>query len=235
MPNTKRGFYHPTAIIILAVITLSFALVFFINTQYFLRKHQSSPTPAPQYQSSPTASPQKSPINETANPDSIGANWKTYTNDKLGFSLDYPQNWFINTDSEIDIYLRNQDFESKTSQSKPRYPNSGYPDDYEYIRVLNNVNEQETPGYTKPIDWYRDLASRNQKANVAGGGYDLTTVKTFLLNGKASIIVKNKSDETTAFVLTPIGENVHRLIVSPYEKINDKEVIQILSTFKFTN
>src|SRR3990167_10750180 len=36
-----------------------------------------------------TPSPSSNP-NETANPDSIGANWKTYTNSKRGYEFKYP-------------------------------------------------------------------------------------------------------------------------------------------------
>lgn len=58
--------------------------------------------PCPTSQSSPT------PSDETANPDSIGANWKTYTNKQLGFSLKYPPNWKvdINCNGQGSVYTR---------------------------------------------------------------------------------------------------------------------------------
>ena len=38
-------------------------------------------------------SPAPTGATETANPDSIGANWKTYTNTQHGYSLKYPTTW----------------------------------------------------------------------------------------------------------------------------------------------
>ncbi len=162
------------------------------------------------------------------------ANWKTYTNTKLGYSIKYPSTWLINNDSEDDVYIRNQNFATKESQAKPRYPKSGYPQDYIYIRILSNINPQEVPGYSKPIDWYKDLASKKGKVNDVEGTLDLNTVNNFSLGGKQSIVVKSSYDEVMALLLTPVDEDVHRILISPYEKLNDAEVSRILSTFKFT-
>lgn len=42
----------------------------------------------------PIPSPSVTP-NETANPDSIGVNWKTYTNTRFGYSFEYPPDKYI--------------------------------------------------------------------------------------------------------------------------------------------
>ncbi len=39
---------------------------------------------------SPKPQPSQTPSNETANPDSIGGNWKSYKNEEYGFELKYP-------------------------------------------------------------------------------------------------------------------------------------------------
>lgn len=54
-----------------------------------------SPTIA---QNSPTPT-----IDETASPDRIGANWKTYTNTKLGFKLKYPLEYTIEEEGESKV------------------------------------------------------------------------------------------------------------------------------------
>lgn len=136
MPNVKRGFYHPTAIIILAVITLSFALVFFINTQYFLRKHQPSPTLVAQTTTTPSPSPQKSPTDATAN-------WKTY-NGKY-FSFKYPQKWIIEN-ALPESAKTHLEMVSIRGSSVVSFTVSAEKDDYQkvidYAETLNNPKVQ---------------------------------------------------------------------------------------------
>ena len=52
-----------------------------------------------------TESPAPSGAGEIANPDLIGANWKTYTNDTYKFSLKYPPSYSIEEKSGIDTKL----------------------------------------------------------------------------------------------------------------------------------
>ena len=64
---------------------------------YFVYSNFQTKTPTSTIQPSP------SPADETANPDSIGANWKTYTN--KGIYFEYPSDWNISpyTDNTIII------------------------------------------------------------------------------------------------------------------------------------
>lgn len=88
--SLSKGFYHPVAILILAAITLSVAVIFYINSKYLFK----APEPVP----SPIQSATKEP-DETTNPDQVGANWKTYNSDSGKFSLKYPSDWSITTTS----------------------------------------------------------------------------------------------------------------------------------------
>ena len=48
--------------------------------------------------------PSSSPADETAKPDSIGANWKTYTNSKYRYVIRYPNDWDVvdvHTDEKV--------------------------------------------------------------------------------------------------------------------------------------
>ncbi len=94
----RSGFYHPISILILAIITLTVALAIFANSGFFANKNIPSPTQTPQV--SPKSSPTKSP-DPIANPDSIGANWKTYTNSKHKITFQYPLELIIKETDEL--------------------------------------------------------------------------------------------------------------------------------------
>lgn len=67
---------------------------------------------------SPAASLELPGVGETANPDLIGANWKTYTNTKYGYSFQYPSNWVETVDPSykqmnvvrLDLGLKDQKY-----------------------------------------------------------------------------------------------------------------------------
>ncbi|MBI4039700.1 hypothetical protein HY388_02625 [Candidatus Daviesbacteria bacterium] len=60
-----------------------------VSRQVAMPKPASSAVPTPTTIPNPTANPDSIPIKSG----SIGADWKTYTNTKLGYSLKYPPNW----------------------------------------------------------------------------------------------------------------------------------------------
>lgn len=231
----RKGFVLPLILIIVAIVLIAVGAIAYLQfkpTSFSLedlnRNISIKPSSSITSLSSPSPSIRSSEGNKTVN-------WETYTNSQLGFSLKNPTNWILYTPSNTDIYIRNQDFESKESKAKPRYPNSGYPYDYIYLRVISNMtdNDVKGSGYNKAIDWYQDLVSKKEKANIWTGTFDLSTVKNIVIDKKPSVVVKISFDETTAEVFTPVGNNIHHLIVSPYEKFNDEAVNQILTTFRF--
>lgn len=61
---------------------------------YYLGR-QTAPKPSPSPVVSQTSQPTPSPVDKTANPDSIGANWKTYTNAKYKIEFKYPANFLV--------------------------------------------------------------------------------------------------------------------------------------------
>ncbi|TSC87784.1 MAG: hypothetical protein G01um10145_965 [Microgenomates group bacterium Gr01-1014_5] len=92
----QRGFVEIIVIIgILVLVAIGGA--YYFGTQK--NNINSTSSPFPVSQASPTT------VDETANPDSIGANWKTYINQKSKFSLKYPLNWSIikQTDETVSL------------------------------------------------------------------------------------------------------------------------------------
>lgn len=92
----KRGFYHPVAILILAGITFSIAIVFYLNSNVLFKP---KPTPAPSAAESPQISPEPSPTQEPIV-------WKTYKNSNLGFSINYPDNFTVTETAEKISFAR---------------------------------------------------------------------------------------------------------------------------------
>src|SRR3990170_248678 len=82
MRSMKKGYFTPPVLIILAIIIFAVAIVIAINTD-LVKRIQKEPSPTPSL--SPTAR------QTTPSPDET-ANWKTYANPKVGFSIKYPPN-----------------------------------------------------------------------------------------------------------------------------------------------
>ena len=95
----RSGF---AAILILGLVMAAFAL----GGAFYL-KQKSSPTPPinnqPIIKSSPQAS--SSPADETVHTDEGSANWKTYANSVLGYTIKYPEGYKIQPLDERDIEI----------------------------------------------------------------------------------------------------------------------------------
>lgn len=76
------------------------AIVVFIIIAYKFGKQPVIPTPT---QPSPTSVAQTSP---TINTDSM-TNWKTYTNEKYNYAIQYPQDWVFNLSGDSGLYIKN--------------------------------------------------------------------------------------------------------------------------------
>ena len=100
--KTKKGNMKIVAIII-AVLVVAAGIIIWL----LLRRAN---TPPPQAEVQPTVQTN----------DDI-TKWQTYTNEKLGFKVKYPVNWFaVESDNEKRIYFQNI---SKDNLKKP-YPNN---------------------------------------------------------------------------------------------------------------
>jgi hypothetical protein len=88
---------HWISILAMAVfVVLSLGVVAFMYYQNQALKSMLASLQTPVASSTPTASPSASP---SATPDTAG--WKTYTNTKLGFSIQYPPGWKQNYNPNV--------------------------------------------------------------------------------------------------------------------------------------
>lgn len=84
----RKGYFTPPVLIILAAIIFAVAILIALNTDLVKRlKKEPSPTPV----SSPTLSPSPTTQQSSSTTDEM-ANWKTYKNALVGFSIKYPAN-----------------------------------------------------------------------------------------------------------------------------------------------
>jgi hypothetical protein len=229
-PTTKWIIFLISSILfILAYVT---GLLIYRNTLIQQVQRASSQIKSLFSPSTSTITPTQSPA-PTTDP---ATNWDTYTNESQNISLKYPPDWIVVTSTyDNDVYIRNQNFNSEESKAKPRYPDSGYPDDYIYLRIVNSVTDKDVKiwGYNKATDWYKDLVNKNEKANLWTASFDLSTARNCTIGNIFSTVVKSTFTETVAEIFVPDGSIIRHLIVSPYERFDDKTVDQILSTFQF--
>ncbi|MCL5783923.1 MAG: hypothetical protein M1142_01010 [Patescibacteria group bacterium] len=108
----QKGFASLYILISLAIIAAAVGSYYIQKTANIPSKITSSiisqPIPTPAIQ------------NETTNPDLIGANWKTYTSQKLGLTFKLPPSWKQSDLEEDDSLLSNQDYLSYSTLSPER-------------------------------------------------------------------------------------------------------------------
>ena len=105
---------------ILIVLFIALAVVGYL---YYQNQGKSAPAPQQIPQPSPTtaASPTQTTSAETANPDSIGANWKTYIHGSLTFK--HPFDWIAKDfDYSNSVIIENMKSSIKITVSEGQYP-----------------------------------------------------------------------------------------------------------------
>lgn len=95
--TNQKGYSLPIPIIlgVLVVLGIGAGVYYFSSKQTV--SQQNNPTIAAASQT-----PTPTPKDETADPDSIGADWKTYTNTEAKVSLQYPSSWTIKEDTNVE-------------------------------------------------------------------------------------------------------------------------------------
>lgn len=108
----QKGFV-PVYLLIGVLILAALGGAYYLQSKEALLHFGKSQTPIPQTQNPVVVSqtPQASP-NETANPDLIGANWKTYINQSFRFSMKYPNDWIVKENGSNSIWVTNTNSET---------------------------------------------------------------------------------------------------------------------------
>ncbi|MBI2039583.1 hypothetical protein HYT18_00745 [Candidatus Microgenomates bacterium] len=112
-----------TQVLILAGIVILVAIaggIFWLGRET-LPRQDSSGQAVPESQA-PVTTPQPSPTDETANPDSIGANWKTYTNNEFSFVIKHPSVLVMEEKDQSNISLVDKSKDLAAEGASPIYP-----------------------------------------------------------------------------------------------------------------
>lgn len=94
MPKFQKGF--APIVVILGILLISSGIIggaYYFKTQTQKPIDKQTNLPQPALMPSPQAD--QTQVDETENPDSTGANWKTYTNTKYNYAIQYPNDWII--------------------------------------------------------------------------------------------------------------------------------------------
>ncbi|MDO8657274.1 MAG: hypothetical protein Q7K55_00935 [Candidatus Levybacteria bacterium] len=168
---------------------------------------------------------QKPITDETANPDSIGVNWKTYTDSKDGIVFKYPSNWYTQPNPVgILVFLDNHPFE--------------IPGGTEFMTPIQiGFNEAENTTTNEKFFIEKTL-DEGEKRILSLYDSKSVQVKNLTISGKKSVQISGVFGpgmlEGHYFKYTLIQMDNKLLVVSLNNKEFDHIYNQILSTFKFT-
>ena len=188
---------------------------------------QSTPQPTPSPSPS-DISPAPAGAGETANPDSIGANWKTYINIKYGFSFKYPANFDYKINCSTNGLIG-----------------------FDYIDLINNgaVNCAEISFPVNAYAIYLSVLNESMEKALdipTSSTSQLSQPEKIILNDRELIKVQRREKDTGEyqnfyFIKHPINTFVLQFfLVHPTRTIEsniinyEETLIKILSTFKFT-
>lgn len=182
------------------------------------------PTPAPS--STPTSTPESTNSAETANPDSIGANWKAYTNTDGKYSIKYPPSYSL---EETDSIKTPEKFPAGKKQIaiKPSDQKLNFIIYVDYYPVPDSSQTNEVIQQVSGCD-----SVKAQKINHAPKGQD------FIIDNQKAIMYEDSlcAQFTAANFYISHNDRVYSISVVSTEKYiqHQTRVNQILSTFKFT-
>ena len=208
---------------------------------YLLYQKQLKPVSVPQPSPSPVVSPESSNSAQTTNPDLIGANWKTYTNTKYSFTVNYPSDWKID-ELTMPINLnKSGDSASVVNFNAPGFPTPG-------VGLDGGIGffVHMTDGNVKVMDWvknngYKSLDSSYQTVNI--GGFDAIKINSVMTQDKRNKILSLPGGRggpmpvgyKAIFTYIQKGDLIFEIqagkIINPDDFL--KIVDQILSTFRF--
>ncbi len=208
--RVAKGFYHPVAVLILAAITLSIAIIFYLNSSVLFKPPKSDQASTP----TPSLVPAEK---GTADPDPIGASWKTYT--KNFFSIKYPPTY------KLSEYLAGSTLDISFSSSDEAINKNNLLTEGGRIRIL--IKEADQNSLDTAFDYFLHDASIQSKDAVTLAGKPALSGFAAIGDGisdkfKYLVVVNgNKRYLIQAWVTEDSRTNIYPIFD------------QILSTFKF--
>ncbi|KKS14202.1 hypothetical protein A2617_04560 [Candidatus Daviesbacteria bacterium RIFOXYD1_FULL_41_10] len=211
--NSSKGF---APIIFLILITL-------VVSGYLLYTNFQKPasvSTSQQVTQTSTASPAPTSVGETAN-------WKTYVNNRVGYSVRYPESWYIyeRVDGQKNQYMTDiQDIKDPEKIEDMIVGTYGPPGST--IFSISN-NPSDNPKGLEVIDWAK-------KSTAYGYRYtDITDVSLVIVDSISATIFATTNGNNVHYyvVLLPKGHKIYEISLFGGKEL----LLKILSTFKFTN
>ena len=204
----QKGFVELLIIGIVLLLAVAGGAYYF-GTQKSQAPVTSSPSPIAQVSLLPTPIP-----DETANPDSIGANWKTYTDSKYNYSINYPPDWKTET-MEYGVYL------GKASVGGYAYGEASVgvgvlPSTLSIEEYLSRYNNSFSGSSPKRVGTFTIGGSLGEK-------WDINTYQS--PNTDSFVVFLTRNDQT--YYVSKSMFNIDQA------REHNKEVDQVISTFRF--
>lgn len=151
--------------------------------------------------------------------------WKSYASKRYGYTIKFPSTWIVVNETDTDgPYIRNLDLAS--SPNTPRDSGTGYPEGFQYIRVL--VEDDTVAG--KPVaEWYSALGT--SKISDGPVTYTPESVEQVTINKLAAKKTKSVFTETDEVIYILQNEKLYSIWLYPYGVSSDKTIKQILNSF----
>jgi len=217
----QKGSTHVVIIIILVFVLLG--ALGFIFWQNFINKEPSQSNPE-----SNTSTNTPVEIKDSYE------GWKSYESNRDEYSIKYPSNWFLTTETEGDgPYIRN--FDPNNSSDGPRDGQySGYPLGAKYLRVLvdKNENGKKNASDMSTGDWYDALGTKNTQ-DMGAVKHLASEVKAVNINGIEAKSAKAAFTETNEVIYLMNGTDLYSIWLYPYGSSDDEEMKLIINSFKF--
>lgn len=224
LPNLVRSMLTKLLLIVVAAavgIAAASILYKFQNPDASLTLNpfdQPSPSPSPSPQQSPTST--SSPATTTT---TVPSDWKTYTNEILGFEFQYPPEIILSeedllTEAIESAYLKPAEYDYAVTLS---FTESAY------IVIASSVNVRDEYKPVDPLKTAQDLGSSLGEA---------ATISDTILGGKNAHKVVSSQDPVLVFFVLAPGKNTDSSEISisaVAEKDKEAIINQILDSFKF--
>lgn len=173
-----------------------------------------------QIQTQPIVTNQNNKQNETANTDSIEANWKTYTNTKYSFEFKYPGDHtaYTSTDQNKPALI--------PATSKSDVVNIAAEEDMLFCCEAVKLSFSVKSTTINAQEWVKEYLSSNPDWQQ-----ELPIIKNITFAGKTAVEANGRGGYGPPYRLIVVPLNGSLLLIT--QNLEDSLLNQVLSTFKF--
>ncbi|HLC94232.1 MAG TPA: hypothetical protein VJH96_01545 [Patescibacteria group bacterium] len=250
MDHQDRSHASPSFINIFVLLLFAAVIAFAssVGTYMYMtsQKNQESPTNQPLVIPQTAVSPTSTSANPITTSDET-ANWKTYTNNRYGYNIKYPANWFVSTKySEMDFTRRGgydvgiTYYGGDTAWSN--YPKFDYtppdppPSDSQFIGLIilktdQSLDDYYNSTYNDPNDPETKVLEK-EKSTIQGKGLLKFTYVNFINTLKTNNPQGAKARK--ALVKINNGIMIFSYSIEEYKKDESKIFDSMIDSLRFT-